>query len=100
MGLMPTTDWNRPLEKPIVKKDGTKVVTLLDAYKVLLELPKAKQKEPLPQAVAQALIMAAEGRGPMHTAQAAASLAVNGEKKRPEPKEKPKLKIGKRLNAR
>lgn len=85
---MPITDWNRPLEKPIERKGKKPVRTLLDAYKVLLELPKDKQAEPLPQAIAKALIEAAEGRGPMHTAQAAAAIAVNGEKKRPEKREK------------
>lgn len=88
---MPETDWDRPLERAIGK-----VVTLLDAYKVLLKLPKAKQKEPMVQAAAEALIMAAEGRGPMHTAQAAAAFAVNGPREDVQPK-KPKLKIGKRL---
>lgn len=83
MGLMPTTDWNRPLERPIPRKGKKTVVTLRDAYQVLLDMPKKKQAEPIPQACAEALIMAAEGRGPMHTAQAAASVAVNGEQKIP-----------------
>jgi hypothetical protein len=47
---------------------------------------EAKQKEPLVQAAAQALIMAAEGRGPMHTAQAAASIVLRREDKLPKGK--------------
>lgn len=77
------TDWNRPLERAIGE-----VKTLMDAYQVLLKLPKAKQKEPMVQAAAQALIMAAEGRGPMHTAQAAAAFAVNGPRVDEQPKGK------------
>lgn len=88
---MPETDWNKPLDRPIGK-----VVTLLDAYNLLLKLPKAKQAEPMVQAAAEALLMAAEGRGPMHTAQAAAAYAVNGPRQDIQPR-KPKLKIGKRL---
>jgi len=91
---MPTTDWNRLLERPIGD-----VKTLLDAYQLLLKLPKALQKEPMVQAAAMAILMAAEGRGPMHTAQAAAAFAVNGARQDVLAK-KPKLKIGKRLNAR
>lgn len=95
---MPVVDWNKPLEKPIERKGKKPVVTLLDAYKVLLELPKAKQKEPIPQACAEALIMAAEGRGPLHIAQAAASVAVNGGQKIPTgPRPKKALKIRKRI---
>lgn len=96
---MPVVDWNKPLERPIPRKGKPPVVTLYDAYQVLLDMPKKKQAEPIPQACAEALIMAAEGRGPMHTAQAAASVAVNGEQEIPTgPREKPKLKIGKRLS--
>lgn len=86
---MSETDWDRPLERSI-----DKVVTLLDAYNVLLKLPKAKQKEPMVQAAAMALLMAAEGRGPMHTAQAAAAFAVNGprEDRLPERPKKPARK--------
>lgn len=80
---MPETDWDRPLERAIGK-----VKTLRQAYDVLLKLPKAKQKEPMVQAAAQALIMAAEGRGPMWTAQAAAAYAVNGPREDVQPKSK------------
>jgi hypothetical protein len=88
---VPETNWDKPLERAIGD-----VKTLLDAYQVLLKLPKAKQKEPMVQAAAEALLMAAEGRGPMHTAQAAAAYAVHGPRQDIQPK-KPKLKIGKRL---
>jgi hypothetical protein len=88
---VPTTDWDRPLEQAIGR-----VKTLRQAYEVLLKLPKKKQAEPMVQAAAMAILMAAEGRGPMHAAQAAAAFAVNGPRKDDQPK-KPKLKVGKRL---
>lgn len=93
---MPETNWYRPLPRAIVRPDGKKVVTLLDAYNVILELPKKKQAEPLPQALALVLIEVAEGRGSIHMAQSAAATAVHGPRKDEQPK-KQKLKIGKRL---
>lgn len=81
---MSETDWNRPLERAIGE-----VKTLMDAYQVLLKLPKATQREPMVQAAAMAILMAAEGRGPMHTAQAAAAFAVNGPREDVQP-ERPK----------
>ncbi|MEH2508719.1 hypothetical protein V1291_000073 [Nitrobacteraceae bacterium AZCC 1564] len=70
------TDWDRPLEKPIIRKDGTAIVTLRDAANYLLKLPKAKQSDPLVQSITRTLIDAAEGRTSMQMAQAAATLAM------------------------
>jgi hypothetical protein len=45
--------------------DGRQLLTLQQAADYVLKLPKAEQKLPAWQAATEALIMAAEGRGPL-----------------------------------
>jgi hypothetical protein len=55
--------WSREFDDPIVLTDGRVLRTLLDAGNYVVALsPKAK-KLPEWQAAAEALVMAAEGRG-------------------------------------
>jgi hypothetical protein len=57
--------WSTLFEDPIVLPDGKQLLTLQQAADYILKLPKGEQKLPAWQAATEALIMAAEGRGPM-----------------------------------
>lgn len=72
--------WDAKLIQPVVTPNGQKLVTLMDAYKHILTLSNAEQRSELIQGAAKALIMAAEHRGPMLTAQSGAAHAVHGPK--------------------
>ena len=62
--------WSEPIQPP----KGKKLVTLKDAAAYILALPKSKQQSPEWQAAGEAVIMAAEDRGPlMHSLQNNAS---------------------------
>ncbi len=57
--------WSRPFEEPIPLPDGRTLRTLRDAAKYLMALsPKARQSDEW-QAAIEALLMAAEDRGPL-----------------------------------
>jgi hypothetical protein len=56
--------WSRRFVDPIPTK-GKPIVTLQDAAQFILKLSKAEQSKPHWQAAAEAVIMAAEDRGPM-----------------------------------
>jgi hypothetical protein len=58
-------DWSRRLEDPISLPRGRQLVTLEDAAAYILKLPKAEQHLEEWQAATEALIMAAEDRGPL-----------------------------------
>jgi hypothetical protein len=57
--------WKRPFDDPINLPRGRQLVTLQDAANYILKLPKAEQKLEAWQTATEALIMAAEGRGPL-----------------------------------
>jgi hypothetical protein len=57
--------WDRPFEDPVTTPDGKPLTTLRDAALYIQKLPKAEHDTLYWQAVGQALIMAAEGRGPL-----------------------------------
>ena len=58
-------DWSRPFEDPIILPDGR---TLRDAADYITSLPKAEQNLEPWQTAVEALIKAAEDRGPvMHS---------------------------------
>ena len=59
--LMP---WSRRFDEPIQPPKGKKLVTLKDAAAYIMKLPKSKQQSPEWQAAGEAVIMAAEDRGP------------------------------------
>jgi hypothetical protein len=55
--------WSRRFVDPISTR-GKPIVTLQDTAQFILKLPKAEQSKPHWQAAAEAVIMAAEDRGP------------------------------------
>jgi len=57
-------DWSRRFDEPIQPPKGKKLLTLKDAAAYILALPKSKQQSPEWQAAGEAVIMAAEDRGP------------------------------------
>jgi hypothetical protein len=57
--------WKCPFEDPIPLPRGRQLVTLKDAADYITRLPKAEHKTPEWQAATEALIMAAENRGPL-----------------------------------
>ena len=62
--MMAKTGWSKPFEDPVVLADGRKLITLKDAADYVMKLPKAEQKHEKWEAAIEALIMAAEDRGP------------------------------------
>lgn len=57
--------WSRRFEDPVPLPDGREIVTLLDAATYLKKLSPAEHELPHWQTAAEALIMAAEDRGPV-----------------------------------
>jgi hypothetical protein len=70
--------WSDPLSKTIVPSKGSPIKTLADARDYLLNLPKSRQKEEIVQAAVGAILMAADGRGPILHATAGIGAVVNG----------------------
>jgi len=68
--------WDARLIRPIQVEEGDLIVTLSDAREYLLKLPKNRQNDPTVQATVEALLMAAEGRGRIYTAQAGVAQVV------------------------
>jgi hypothetical protein len=64
-GLPTDGGWRRPFEDSIPLPDGGQFVILRDAADYITALSKAKQHTPEWQAATEALIMAAEGTGPL-----------------------------------
>ena len=58
-------DWSRRFDEPIPLPRGRQLVTLKDAANYIQKLPKAERDLEEWQAAVEALIMAAEGRGPV-----------------------------------
>ena len=69
--------WNRQFEDPIPLPRGRQLVTLKDAADYITRLPKAEHESPQWQAAIEALIMAAEGRGPLMHARIGVMRALN-----------------------
>jgi len=60
--------WKRPFDDPIPLPRGRQLITLKDAANYIQKLPKAEQDLEEWQVAIEALIMAAESRGPvMHS---------------------------------
>jgi hypothetical protein len=57
--------WKRPFDDPIVLPDGRSLVTLEDAGDYITRLPQAEQQLDEWQTAIEALMMAAESRGPV-----------------------------------
>jgi hypothetical protein len=69
--------WKRPFEDPVPLPRSRQLVTLEDAARYIQKLPKAEQETPEWQAATEALIMAAEGRGPLMHARIGVLRALN-----------------------
>jgi hypothetical protein len=66
--LKPVAVWARRFDNPILLTGGRELPTLRDAGDYITSLPKAEQDLEEWQAAVEALLMAAEGRGPvMHS---------------------------------
>lgn len=70
--------WRTKLIRPVVPAKGKPIVTLSDARAYILKLPKARQDEPIVQAGTRAVLMAANGTGPMLSAQSGVAHIVHG----------------------
>jgi hypothetical protein len=57
--------WSRAFDDPVPLPNGHTLVTLEQAARYIQKLPKAEQESAEWQAATEALIMAAEGRGPI-----------------------------------
>lgn len=69
--------WKRPFEDPMPLPNGRPLVTLKDAADYIMKLPKAEQNFAEWQAATEALIMAAEKRGPLMHARIGMLRALN-----------------------
>jgi hypothetical protein len=69
--------WKRPFDDPIPLPRRRQLVTLKDAADYIMKLPKAEQKLQEWQAATEALIMAAEDRGPLMHAHIGMLRALN-----------------------
>ena len=76
--------WTRPFDNPIVPPKSKTLTTLKDAAAHIMKLPKAKQQSPEWQAATEALLMAAEDRGPLMRVTSEMLLALHGAKAIPE----------------
>lgn len=70
--------WSVRLIKPVTPAKGKPIVTISDARAYILALPAAEQETEVVQATAEAILMAAQGRGPVFTAQAGIAQMVHG----------------------
>jgi hypothetical protein len=70
-------DWCRAFEDPIELPDGRKMLTLKDAGAYIMKLPKVEQHLEEWQAATEALLMAAEDRGPLMHARIGMLRALN-----------------------
>jgi hypothetical protein len=77
-------DWTREFDDPVPLPRGRQRVTLKDAANYIQKLPKAEQLMGEWQAAVEAVIMAAEDRGPLMHAHVGMMLALHGAKPIPE----------------
>jgi hypothetical protein len=75
--------WSRAFEDPIPLPRGRQLVTLKDAAGYIMKLPKAEQDLAEWQAATEALMMAAEDRGPLMHARIGVLRALNCNVERP-----------------
>jgi hypothetical protein len=74
--------WSKRFDVPVKLPNGGRIETLDQARRYLLELPEADHSEMVGIA-AEALVMAAEGRGPMMHANVGIANVVYGPRQRP-----------------
>jgi hypothetical protein len=76
--------WSRAFDEPIQPPKGNALVTLRDAASYLMALPGKTRQPDEWQAAIEALLMAAEDRGPLMHAHVGMMLALHGAKPIPE----------------
>lgn len=76
--------WRQPFPVPIQLPDGKKLVTLADARRYLLALSASRQPRPAINTAIEALLLAAEFKGPMMHAHIGMNQAIHGPKPIPE----------------
>jgi hypothetical protein len=74
---MTDRSWKRTFEDPIPLPRGRQLITLKEAADYIMKLPKAEQNLAEWQAATEALIMAAEDRGPLMHARVGMLRALN-----------------------
>ena len=92
--------WSRPFDEPITPPKGKPIITLKDAADVILALPKSQQQSPAWQAAGEAVIMAAEDRGPLMHAYVGMMRALNRNTERVFNPDRKDTRWGKRKLAR
>jgi len=70
--------WSALLDKEFVPPKGKPIKTLAEVRDYLLSLPKSRHKEDDVLAAIEAVLMAAEGRGPVLHATAGIGFVLNG----------------------
>jgi hypothetical protein len=70
-------DWSRAFDEPIQPPKGKALVTLRDAASYVMALPGKTRQSDEWQAAIEALLMAAEDRGPLMHARIGMLLALN-----------------------
>jgi hypothetical protein len=85
--------WRRRFEDPIPLPDGRTLITLRDAADYMLELSQAQHDMPHWQTAGEAVIMAAEGQGPLLHARVGMLRATHAGK--PAPAKQPRRKRAK-----
>jgi hypothetical protein len=83
MTVQPKTGWSREFDNSIPLPRGRKFVTLEDAAGYIMKLPKADQQLDEWQTATEALLMAAEDRGPLMHAPIGVLRALNRNIERP-----------------
>jgi hypothetical protein len=76
-GAISDRGWQRPFEDPIPLPDGRMLRTLREAGAYIMKLPPRAKLEPEWQAAVEALLMAAESRGPLMHARVGMLRALN-----------------------
>ena len=71
-------DWSRAFDEPIPLPKGKALVTLRDAASYIMALPGKTRQSDEWQAAIEALLMAAEDRGPLMHARIGMLRALNG----------------------
>ena len=74
---MAETGWGKLFEDPVTLPNGRKLVTLLDAGNYIHGLPRKESAEDHWQAAIEALLMAAQDRGPLMHARVGMLRALN-----------------------
>jgi hypothetical protein len=69
--------WSRAFEDPIILPNASKLVSLLDAGNYIASLPRKEHESDPWQAAIEALLMAAEDRGPLLHARVGMLRALN-----------------------